>query len=94
MTKQKHTPAPWEYNEGKPIGYWPYVQRGDSGGNAIQSAISLENAHADAKLYAAAPDLLEALEECLNHLYNPFEPENQSSLYLMAKKAISKATGK
>lgn len=57
METAKHTPGPWRYHDGRIIaGYRPDQHE-------IVFAMSSENEIADARLIAAAPDLLEALKD-------------------------------
>ena len=91
----KHTPGPWFYgrqneNESgaKPIAYlsasrdprnftvWAFADR---------VRASQED---DARLIAAAPDLLAALQEIVKN-----DPYHQSSAGIIARAAIAKATG-
>jgi hypothetical protein len=62
MTAQ-HTQGPWSYLPGDGLA-WPSVQRATEGGFVVVGS-SREREEADAKLIAAAPDLLEALQELL-----------------------------
>jgi hypothetical protein len=48
---------------------------------------------ANARLIAAAPEMLAALEQVAPTLYNPFEPDNQSEAYKQVEAAIRKAKG-
>jgi hypothetical protein len=61
MTAQ-HTPEPWRYLPGDGLAWRPSVQRATEGGFVVQGS-SREREEADAKLIAAAPDLLEALKK-------------------------------
>lgn len=47
--------------------------------------------HANARLVAAAPDLLEVVREALDKEWNPFEPDNQSATWKRWKAALNKA---
>ena len=83
----KHTPGPWNYDRS---GYSLYV----NSGRELVTALSmdgkrLETSEANARLIAAAPDLL-ALAERIARL-----PEHGHYLALIdeARAAISKATG-
>jgi hypothetical protein len=86
----KHTPGPWNYDRS---GYSLYV----NSGRELVTALSmdgkrLETSEANARLIAAAPDLLKALNTILNiclldngHWAKTIERE--------AHEAIAKATG-
>lgn len=56
----KHTSGPWRYEPGRD-GRPPYVIRGTEGGFVVVG-MTAERQEADARLIAAAPDLLLALE--------------------------------
>lgn len=92
MTKTKHTPGPWYF--GIPSGTGnPFVQRGRSGGFTVV-AFDVESAIADARLIAAAPELLEALKSAREELEQIAmaeigEPYNN----LQINAAITKAEG-
>lgn len=60
----QHTPGPWRFCEPDQISRWPVVQRGMSGGFQVKGD-SPERTLADAKLIAAAPELLVSLKEML-----------------------------
>ena len=64
--KTKHTPAPWEISKHATPDYAP--QYGIYSGNNDLATVRGDNAQADAHLIAAAPELLEALENALNVL--------------------------
>lgn len=57
-TEGSHTPGPWRLSEHE---HGCVVQRGDEGGFFVQG-LSKDQVRADARLIAAAPDLLAALE--------------------------------
>jgi len=52
-----------------------------------------DNREANAKLAAAAPELLESVQFLLEYLLAPTEPGEYATGYLAAKAAIHKATG-
>lgn len=86
----KHTPAPWYFsNEGV------LRVRAKDDDEVVCSYAGYENCereYANAKLIAAAPDLLEALQE-LVFLYEHDEGCRELTEYKRAKAAISKALG-
>ena len=95
----KHTPGPWEYNTDS---RWPNCLIAPK---AIPGPLSLSRvceAHylsaADAKLIAAAPDLLEALQDCNEQLEIYLQgtddgmDDDAESAYQFACAAIEKAT--
>jgi hypothetical protein len=65
-TKARYTPGPWtiDYKQG----YWPYVVRGESGMSIMDRGGDHGRASADARLIAAAPDLLASAKRVLEHL--------------------------
>lgn len=92
-TEQKHTPGPWRY--------WPckvdstltppmydYVQFASPIGHVFRAPIQFLS-EADARLLAAAPDLLEALKDCRRAL----ELANAAGELAVVDAAIAKATG-
>ena len=86
----KHTPGPWNYDRS---GYSLYV----NSGRELVTALSmdgkrLETSEANARLIAAAPDLLNALMDFVSY----FGHDNDNGLDEMltnARAAIAKATG-
>jgi hypothetical protein len=89
-----HTPGPWTFdNEPTDDGTW-YVQ--DSDGRDGQWVAEVAN-EANARLIAAAPELLEALKGLMgDHAAESrrrgFQPDDFLN-YLAARAAIAKATG-
>lgn len=81
------TPAPWELRQST-NGYWfiDYEQGGEG-----YTLTKLECGERDARLIAAAPDLLAALEACLHRL--DAHDEQSAPECLAARAAIIKATG-
>ncbi len=82
----EHTPGPWVQDK------WGHVQ--DTGGRGVRfegvtiAGRSTEETKANARLIAAAPDLLEALRYAVDN------PEFSSEVFdRMARAAIAKATG-
>jgi hypothetical protein len=87
----KHTPGPWNYDRS---GYSLYV----NSGRELVTALSmdgkrLETSEANARLIAAAPDLLEALKSVIAWLDAPDESAFSDSQLALARAAIAKATG-
>jgi hypothetical protein len=58
----KHTPAPWSYTEGE----YPNIYLSDGGDPLDGSELGAEEATANARLIAAAPDLLKALQAAID----------------------------
>ena len=85
--KAKHTPGPWEIEYNGPYEeYWVTTPHYDAGPARIISNI------ADARLIAAAPDLLEALIE-YKRLYDEVQPAGGwQGVYEIGNNAIAKAT--
>lgn len=87
----KHTPGPWEIDYGynriiKSIG--PCVP------DEYAGSAWLEVTEADARLIAAAPDLLRALSNLIETITTPYVSEVETRLAIKdAKIEISKATG-
>jgi hypothetical protein len=104
-TDFKHTPGPWKIrfmgsgaiedgffveakNNNKPeLGYGIEIMMEDAGDH---NGYPLEQRLADAKLIAAAPELLEALQNLINK--NPMH-EGYHQAILKASDVIKKATG-
>jgi len=84
-----HTPGPWTYRPAGNFKY-PIVQRGDEGGFTV-SGMSASRQEADARLIAAAPNLLEACETLLFELVAG--PAARDEVIANARAAIAKATG-
>ena len=101
----KHTPGPWQFHELRgddglgyirpnPQDYLEIAHHGDTGRSA-------EENRANARLISAAPELLEALELCINQLerdtellYDQFTPWAEIPTALeKARAAIAKAEG-
>ena len=83
----QHTPGPWHVGTGKAESII-YYKEGWAVANAIvfHSEISLEEIHANARLIAAAPEMLEALKHIL--------PYTQCGDKLVIEAAIAKAEGR
>lgn len=99
MTQALHTPGPWRLNAGNEIEIMDTsraVARAVCGG---LSGIRLREAEANARIIAAAPDLLEALQWALDELngrtrYDEDVAEQQvENCYRLAEAAIAKARG-
>lgn len=92
MTTAKHTPGPWVV---KPTTSRVHNFRVESAQDCEDIALCIELA--DARLIAAAPDLLTALEALANE-YGPHTGRMASTsprraLWLQARTAIARATG-
>jgi hypothetical protein len=93
----KHTPGPWTAWDDDGTGTLPCVlsDKVNAGGNFY---VAQCNVYEDARLIAAAPDLLEALDGILNNLWKDRKRDVKRDYSLMvyeaqAKAAISKARG-
>jgi hypothetical protein len=85
----KHTPGPWEFDESFPAGAFVTATSGEIVADTFFVAGDTDISTANARLIAAAPELLERLEELLE--YN--EILRGSAVYKRAQDAITKATG-
>ena len=89
----KHTAGPWIAST--IVGREPEVLMvggGDDGSLIVADVrfdYGLDTVRANANLIAAAPDLLAALQELLEH-----EPEEMVGVWYNARTAVAKATGK
>ncbi len=92
--KAKHTPGPWRQNDHPQRGNQLYVRIGSGCANAIVERkdtfgkVSDEDI-ANARLIAAAPDLLEACRQMLFDVFEDVHPETVKQ----ARAAIAKAEG-
>lgn len=110
MAADKHTPGPWMVRECTRCRVWELTgPKGEDilSGHYVGDDIDGDNRgaivrEADARLIAAAPDLLEALSEALTHIekhqridqHNPYtERELFKDLLFKCDAAIAKATG-
>ena len=85
-----HTPGPWSS-----FGIYVTTEAGDTLARAEYSHCSLPEARANARVMAAAPDLLEALKALRDGAYgNPSMPEENARIDAMADAAIAKAEGR
>lgn len=81
---EKHTPGPWEINREWMDGEWRQVVSGWDE-KWLRLSVAGNIGEANARLIAAAPELLEALEKAL--------PDLSGQDLLRARAAIAKATG-
>jgi hypothetical protein len=90
-TQATHTPGPWEISKNE-AGELDICEAG--AGNMLADLAKCKNAEANARLIAAAPDLLEALREMAEH-WPPQKPESPAFMaYINAMSAIAKAEGR
>jgi len=94
--KQQHTPGPWKCSQHLGHPAWSvHMDAGDRGrGSTIVdgvAGIDLEQRLANARLIAAAPDLLEALQYMLEVC--PAIDKQGEEAHQLANAAIAKATG-
>lgn len=112
MSAAKHTPGPWEPIKlnSAPLGLWAVNAPGYGGRNPLVCGMEYSKggpilhaeSEANARLIAAAPDLLEALKEMVagdaeaieeaQALGVPF-PEEMLATFKKARAAIARATG-
>ncbi|GAB7454695.1 hypothetical protein OUHCRE13_43210 [Enterobacter roggenkampii] len=89
MKRFEGSPAPWRING---VDYHDYGLIDAEGGEIMLLKAECEQDDRNATLIAAAPDLLEALQE-LVFLYEHDEGCRELTEYKRAKEAISKALG-
>ena len=93
----KHTPGPWLYSEHLiyPCGAYgedKLVKHGSKSVAMVRATGNAEETEANAKLIAAAPELLEALQDCRDILTDVFKNSKRAAI-IRADAAIQKATG-
>ena len=95
----KHTPGPWNVDSNDPFVVYPYngyaVARCKPGGRKCKDAVAVATARANARLIAAAPDLLENLTRVLVWMDGISDrlPADMRPAIDAAHAAIAKATG-
>lgn len=94
-----HTKGPWRAINLDEDRYFPSVEIGMRGNRPDRIAINagggpMEEHRANARLIAAAPDMLEELKRLLKHLHNPSKKHTlQSAAFKRVNALINKATG-
>lgn len=86
-----HTPGPWAY---RPSNNGHFIAgTGENSGYLaeVRQCRSKQDVRADARLIAAAPELLESLQSVLNSC---LDSQGLADAYKQARAAIAKATGK
>ena len=87
-----HTPGPWAAVRTPASGYFDWHVHAKSGpGRLMQIGIDTDNTEADARLIAAAPDLLAALERLLACYSVSHSPDARQSCWDQARAAIAAA---
>ena len=104
MSAAKHTPGPWEPTKlnSAPLGLWAVNAPGYGGRNPLVCGMEYSKggpilhaeSEANARLIAAAPELLEALQSVVTHWTSQFERSGHKapSWCIQARAAIAKAT--
>ena len=85
----KHTPKPWEYVEGAIVG--PKLDDKETWLRPVVVRFATGVSLANLNLMLAAPELLQALTDCVEHMHWT-QPQGDAALK-KAKAAIAKATG-
>lgn len=102
MSEQKHTPGPWfvldrvSQNDSRSLIYSQREEYTPSEDVALVGAVSPNEQQANAKLIAAAPELLEALKETkasIERMPKGIGRGAMAPLYEQVCNAIAKATG-
>ena len=95
MTQElKHTPAPWKFNFESVDPEWAVVTT--NGGSVIANVNSCGLQESNARLIAAAPELLEALENALGLIEMLIDDKTRFNYFKVVcdgKAAIAKAKG-
>ena len=85
----KHTKGPWEYMESSIVG--PKLDDKETWLRPVVARLSTGVSLANLNLMLAAPELLEALADCVAHMHWT-QPQGETALK-KAKAVIAKATG-
>lgn len=102
MTKAKNTPGPWivkQTSSGNPFVYEGATGKTVAGVALVKKDCDREESEANARLIAAAPELLAALErtadvlEYYNENKGPTRDSALCDLFAIARAAIAKARG-
>lgn len=91
MEKAKHTPGPWNiyFNSQDDL----VIRKMFADGQESHVVARCHSGYANARLIAAAPELLEALETLAEH-FEYYMGDNECRPLENARAAIAKATGK
>jgi hypothetical protein len=106
MSEIKHTPGPWTYSRWDEHGYTrfyiaqqegaPYTPDYSDVASMVTETVSGERIavqEANARLIAAAPELLEALRLCYDHCRLYFPEVEHNNVGEAVRSALAKATG-
>lgn len=106
-TQKEHTPGPWQvsqsldyFDEGATVVRTVNIPRGCARGLVVAVLTKTDECSANARLIAAAPELLEALRETLDELESIRDalshprPTSESAVCHRARLAIAKAEGR
>ncbi|MEJ1159456.1 hypothetical protein [Prosthecomicrobium sp. N25] len=88
----KYTPGPWSFQPGQNNWPHPSVWRGNEGGFQVLGT-SRERSEADARLIAAAPDLLESLKDVVA-VVQERDPGFDADVLRTARAVIARAEGR
>jgi hypothetical protein len=89
-----HTPGPWIAKQTPASAYFDWSVEAKSGPGRIMSiGVDTDNTEADAKLIAAAPDLLACLKDWVNDFADCLEGGDENELVKFSRAAIAKAQG-
>lgn len=88
----KHTPGPWHFAPSLDDTY-VVCESDDNGASTVALVYAADAAKPDARLIAAAPDLLAALEKVLAAYEAAREPGHGTILIDEARAALAKARG-
>lgn len=90
-TETKHTPGPWRAKQYGKYGEWKVLQADELRHHICTDIRGLDGMdEANARLIAAAPTLLEALQELLTYLGDWDDPTHETCV--KARAAIARAT--
>lgn len=91
MNILQHTPGPWAIAAPNPsIGFVVYSMGRVVAG--VSAVLDAQDAHANAKLIAAAPELLDALDCLVDAVVNRAPADHLEGYLRTAERAIAKAT--
>jgi hypothetical protein len=93
MSESKHTPGPWVVHAGKMHGFDCYVANPNGDAECGTWLVAGVRWTENARLIAAAPELLAALQAHVDAHQPPTSAKRRHAAYLAAQAAIAKATG-